>query len=93
MDYNSVHLHGEKTGEVNFGDGLGSLAALLPHAAPSVFGQLWLLGGFHQMPQLNASFLAIIQHWRLWWAARKKKNRVGGVEVEVEIVIIRVLNT
>lgn len=60
------HLHGQQPCEVDLGDGLGSLAAPLPHTPPPVFGQLRLLAGFHQVPQPHSSVLAVIQHRRLW---------------------------
>lgn len=58
-----MHLHGQQTGQVDLGDGLGPLS--LSQAASAVFGQLRLLAGFHQMPQPHTALLCVLQHGSL----------------------------
>lgn len=58
-----LYLHGQQAGQVDLRDSLGPLS--LPQAASAVFGQLWLLTGFYQMPQPHSTFICILQHWRL----------------------------
>lgn len=60
------YLHGEQSREVDLWDGLGPLAAPLPHAAPPVFGELRLLTGLHQVPEPHSSLLPVVQHRGLW---------------------------
>lgn len=66
------YLHGQQSREVDLWDGLGPLAAPLPHAAPPVFGELRLLAGLHQVPEPHPSLLPVVQHRGLWLAGREQ---------------------